>query len=65
MNASELNKYIGREGRYTLVAPLYFDVKVTDVKTSYGRVRVLVEPISGSGEAWVDLSSVQLYKEEE
>lgn len=27
---------------------------VLDVKSSYGRVRMLVSPVSGSGSQWVD-----------
>ena len=29
-------------------------VKVVDVKISWGRTRVLVRPLDGEGEAWID-----------
>lgn len=31
---------------------------VKDAKTAYGVPRVLVEPVSGEGSAWVDLSRI-------
>jgi len=30
-------------------------VEVKDAKQSYGRVRYLVTPVGGAGEAWVDV----------
>lgn len=32
--------------------------KVLDVKNSYGRNRLLVVPVAGSGQVWVDISRV-------
>jgi hypothetical protein len=32
---------------------------IRDVKTSYGRVRLLVEPISGVGQQWVEISRLR------
>ena len=31
-------------------------MKVLDVKQAYGNVRLLVEPINGTGKAWVDVN---------
>jgi len=31
---------------------------VRDVKNSYGRVRLLVEPIYGAGEQWIEMARV-------
>ena len=31
---------------------------VKDAKTAYGVPRVLVEPVSGEGSAWIDLSRI-------
>ena len=39
---------------------LHVACKVLDVKTAWGTPRLLVEPLSGSGNQWVDLSSVTL-----
>lgn len=33
---------------------LAFDVTIRDVKRTYGRVRYLVEPVAGNGQAWVE-----------
>lgn len=32
------------------------DMLVKDVKQSYGQIRLLVAPLNGTGEAWVDIS---------
>jgi hypothetical protein len=37
---------------------LAFAVRVLDTKTAYGADRVLVTPVAGSGEAWVNVESV-------
>lgn len=42
------------------VEALWFDVKVIDVKNSWGRTRLLVIPVAGAGERWVELTSVRL-----
>ncbi len=33
---------------------MYFQVKVLDAKNSYGKVRLLVQPVSGNGTQWVE-----------
>lgn len=33
---------------------------VLNVKSSYGRIRLLIMPESGNGEQWVDMSRVRL-----
>lgn len=61
MNTSELAKFIGREaelvfsgGHGTSFAPLKFRVRITDCKHVYGCTRMLVTPVSGQGDCWVD-----------
>lgn len=39
---------------------LVFRVRVADVRLAYGCVRFLVEPVEGSGRAWVDGSRLAL-----
>lgn len=34
--------------------------RVADVKTAWGRARLLVQPITGNGEMWVELSRVSM-----
>lgn len=35
-------------------------VMVLNAKNSYGRLRLLVTPVAGSGEQWVEMSRVSL-----
>ena len=55
MSTKELAKYIDREGilRFDFKHGLGVCVKVVDVRESYGRIDVMVEPINGVGQAWV------------
>jgi hypothetical protein len=43
---------IGRKADVKLNG-MIFEVEVKDVKVSYGTMRYLVTPISGSGECWM------------
>lgn len=55
MKLSEINeKYLGREATIKL-GGLEIKVIISDVKTSYGRDRFLVSPVSGSGQVWVEV----------
>jgi len=36
------------------------DVKILDVRISYGRTEFLVEPVFGSGAAWVEQTRVHV-----
>ncbi len=52
-SASSLALYIGKTG---LLRCEYLSIGVTivDAKRSYGRTLLLVRPVSGSGEQWVE-----------
>ena len=52
--ANELAADIGKTGRVHDGDGLTFEVKIIDAKQSYGRLRYLVTPISGTGERWVE-----------
>ena len=55
----ELIKLIGLEG--TLDAyPFTFRVTIIDVKSVYGTDRLQVEPIAGTGSAWVNADRVKV-----
>ena len=56
-NASSLALYIGKTG-VLRCEYLSVDVMIVDAKRSYGRTLLLVRPISGSGEQWVEESRV-------
>lgn len=44
---------IGKTG-YIKINNLIVNVTVTDVKNSYGVIRYLVVPVSGSGSVWIE-----------
>lgn len=45
---------------YLRVDSLHVSCEVTDAKSAYGRIRLLVKPVSGSGEMWVEESRLVL-----
>jgi len=55
----ELIQAIGKKGLIQ-IGGLNVEVKVLDVKQSYGRDRYLVTPIAGNGEVWIEC--INLYK---
>lgn len=52
--ASETVKLLGSENFRVLLGGLRVDVRIVDVKVSYGRTRYLVTPLSGVGSVWVE-----------
>lgn len=50
--------YLNKNGS-VFIGGLSVDVKIIDVKVSYGRERFQVTPISGKGEVWVESVSVK------
>lgn len=68
MSAAELAKYIGRSGTALLRSSsssdaLVVEVRVIDAKSAFGRIDLLVEPVAGSGKAWMAADNVTLGKE--
>jgi hypothetical protein len=57
-NASWLALYLGKTG-VLRCEYLSVDVTIADAKRSYGRTLLLVRPIAGSGEQWVEESRVR------
>ena len=52
---SEMQSLIGVEGLLPSRGTIKTRVKVVDVRAApYGRTHVLVRPIKGEGEAWID-----------
>lgn len=39
---------------------LLIECQVQDVKQSYGRIRLLIAPVSGTGTQWVEMQRVSL-----
>jgi len=52
--AKRLSQYIDSTGRLSCGNGLMVGVKILDARTSFSRVQLLVTPITGSGQAWVD-----------
>lgn len=56
-NASALALYIGKTGALRCES-LSVEVTIADAKRSYGRTLLLVRPVAGAGEQWVEESRV-------
>ena len=52
-NASALALYIGKSG-VLRCEYLTIEITVVDAKRSYGRTLLLVRPVAGTGEQWVE-----------
>lgn len=53
MTTAETMKLIGKHATI-YIGGLNIEVTVSDVKTSYGKLRYLVTPFSGTGSIWVE-----------
>ena len=51
--ANEMKQAIGKQGSLRTADKITVDIRILDVKQSYGVVRFLVRPIAGEGMAWV------------
>ncbi len=54
---TQYSHLIGVQGIIT-IGSLHIDVRVLDVKQSYGKTRYLVQPIAGSGQQWMEQVNV-------
>ena len=57
MTIKEQSKLIGQVRVYKVdngSGTLSVKVTVKDIKSAYGRVRYLIEPVEGEGEMWVE-----------
>ena len=64
-NGSQVSVTTLVHGRTALYRPaslggLAFPVKILDARKVWGRVDVLINPIGGSGEKWVEASSLRV-----
>ena len=50
---NKIQDFVGKVATIKL-GGLVVDVKVIDVKNSYGRDRYLISPVKGEGEVWVE-----------
>jgi hypothetical protein len=58
MTTSQSSELIGKTGTLMTRDGLLFTVKIVDVKNSYGIDRLKISPVSGSGETWVNATSL-------
>ena len=57
MTTATLQQHIGATYRWAFRG-LSFDVRCVDARVSYGKVQLFIVPVSGSGQCWVDLTSL-------
>jgi hypothetical protein len=57
---TELEKLVGRTGTLDIPGGMRVQVKILEVKQTYGRLRVRVRPVAGDGEAWIYRERVTL-----
>lgn len=60
MGLGKVAAMVGKEATLTTGEGLKIAVRVLDARQSYGRTEVLVEPVTGSGKAWVTSKRVRL-----
>lgn len=61
----ELQKYVGRKGKYRQNG-WAFDVEVVSARSgSGGQVDLLVTPMAGEGQVWLSAGLVELFDEDE
>ena len=58
MTNAELAEFVGKEGILVHIAHLGILVRSLDAREVYGRLDILVEPVAGTGEAWVSESRI-------
>lgn len=58
MTSEELATYVGREGLLSMGGAIAIEVKSLDARESFGRLDILVEPVAGTGQAWVAESRI-------
>lgn len=49
----EIQEFVGKDATIE-VNGLTVNVKILDVKNSYGNIRYQITPVSGSGETWTE-----------
>lgn len=59
MDSKKISQLINKQAILTC-GPLYFNVKIINIRQVYGRTDFLVEPVSGDGQQWVDSNRVKL-----
>lgn len=58
MTSAELSAYVGKKGLLNFGGTIAIEITSKDAREVFGRLDVLVEPVAGTGEAWVAESRV-------
>jgi hypothetical protein len=58
-NITELAGYVGKTCSWRAALNVTVQVRVVDVRRAFGRLDLLVEPIAGSGQLWIDQEKVE------
>jgi len=56
---NDLNEYIGKTGTYE-TGGLVVNVKILDARNTFGRVDLLITPVSGLGQKWTMAAKVKM-----
>jgi hypothetical protein len=64
MTLGEYQRFIGVQATIEAMPGCDVAIKVLDVRSSFGRIDVLVTPVSGSGSTWVSINRVNFQAEE-
>ena len=59
MTSRELLRLLDKEGTLSL-GEFTIPVRILDARENFGRVDVLVEPITGEGQAWYSADNVKI-----
>ena len=62
MTANQMSVAVGQRVQLR-TGSLRVDCTVLDAKTAWGNVRLLVEPVAGTGQQWVELNSITVASE--
>ena len=47
-------------GAYYQAKGMKVEVRIWEVRSAFGRIDALITPVAGSGQAWVDVTSLEL-----
>jgi hypothetical protein len=64
MTLLDYQSFIGRTGTLEAMPDCHVAVTILDVRSSFGRIDVLIAPIAGSGSTWVSINRVILKVQE-
>jgi hypothetical protein len=59
MTATQMIPAIGAQVEVATDFSVTVSCRVRDVKVAWGNIRLLVEPVAGSGQSWIDLSRLR------